>query len=225
MALSTINEVVDRSIEEVIYQTTLTEGYTPNRDTYQNDVPGYNSAIDAIIAANGFAVDVFGHSSSDNKDQLKSPRIIYTNIAFQPGFLGGGNELLYEDNGSDFTASRRGPRTGQLRFSITLVSESAAQDRILHAILARSLKNQSYIPFYNDSTKSFLVTYLYNRYDPDEKEGLIRKVYLYEAHDLWEDEFEVVNPNMAKMTDIQVSEDQSTEQKAEDTEIIQVTTP
>jgi len=223
MALSDINEVVDRSIYEAMYQVALAEDLTPDRDTFAAVAPGYQTDLERIVTAKGFAVELFGAASDDNKDQKRVPRISYENLYFLQGRIGGGLEKFYVLNGSVYDSFKFQPRTGQLRFQVRLTAKTSKQDRALHGILARGLRNQSYIPFYNDPTKSFLITYVYNRQLPDLKEGLLEKIYLFEAHDLWEDEFIPVTTGIAKIAEIDVAEDQTDATSAAKTRITKVT--
>lgn len=201
IVLSDINEKVDRSIEEVIYQITLGEGLTPNRDTVA-DRAAYDTALSTIKSNVGYAVEVFGSSSNDAKDAKRVPRIVYNNLGFVGGNLGGSVQFFYEVNGATFDKKTMPPMTGNLRFKVTLTSKTAQQDRMLHAIMSAAMPNRSYINFYDDADRSFMIRYLYSAANPDLKEGLIEKVYFYEAIDLFETNDIVVSTGVVPITEI-----------------------
>lgn len=207
MATSDISEVVDRSIEKALYDVALAEGYTPDRITYASNPAGYQTAVEAIIAAKGFAIAVFGAGGNQQRQLKYVPRIVYSNESYLPGTLGSDRGSFFEDNGSDFTKKRRAHLTSNLRFGVYIISESAEQDRILSSILAMALPNASYVEFYNNPTISFYVTYGFSTTSPDVEHGLIQKKYLFEAHDLYEAEDIVIDTNIAKIADIDVQDD------------------
>jgi len=209
MVTSDINEVIDRSIEKLIYTKVLAEGYTPNRLTYANDPAGYQVAIDAIIVAKGFAIAMFGAASNQQKQLKYVPRIVYSHESYLPGTVGSDRGHFYESNGGGgFEKKIRQPITSNLRFGIYLISQNSKQDRILHGILSAAMPNSSYVPFYNNPSISFYVTYGYSTSSPDLSHGLIQKKYLFEAHDLYEAEDLIVDSNAAAIQEITVQDDE-----------------
>jgi hypothetical protein len=217
--LSDIAQVVERSLEEAIYQVALTNNYTPDRDVYNTDST-YKAELEAIATANNFAVEIWGAGTSEEKQSMGVPRIVLSTGVWASGNLGSTPNGSYEDQGADFNHIRPAPMTSDFRFTMSLVSRTAAEDRILHAIMASALPHRSYVPFYNDNTVTFLVIYRYSRLEPDLREGLTKKHYIYEAIDLYEVDDDVIASGIAKINEIQVFEDRDDQT---DTNIITVT--
>jgi hypothetical protein len=206
MALSNINDVVDKSIEEAIYQVALDNVYTPDRDISTTKIL-YDASLAAIVIAKGFAIEIFGAASNKSRDGKKVPRIVYDNIGFVEGSIGGSAQPHYEDAGATFDKKLMPIITGDLRFKITLISKTSTQDRVLHAIMAEALPNMGRVLFYNDPTNGFILRYLYQSFNPDLKEGIIEKTYFYEAIDLFETEDKVLQTGVAKILEISVCDE------------------
>lgn len=212
--LSNIQERVERSLEIVLHDALVIHGYTPDRYVYANNPAGYTAALASIKASKGFAIELFGHGASHDRDVKKVPRIVITGQGFYPGDTGNAFGPSYLDMGTHFEKQSEGLMFSNYRFEITLLSNSTAQDRILEAIRQAVLPNLGYIKLYDNPTEKFLIEYGLFRQNPDLIQGIIEKVYTYEAKDLKEQEpmpIEGVGP-IAKIKEITIKddEDQST---------------
>lgn len=204
-ALSTAQQVIERSIFEKIRLELVDKGYLPNITSYTNDAAGqiaYNSAIDTIVQTKGFAIELFSTGTNKAKQVKKVPRIVMKSGSFLPGALGGSPSRIYEDQGTSYKALVTPPQTVDYYINFHLVSENIEQERVLAAILALSIQRRGYITRIDDATKSFFAKYL-NYYDGDNvDEGITEKIYAYEIPDCWDTEDIVVEATVAKLAEI-----------------------
>jgi hypothetical protein len=191
MALSNIQERVERSIFEKIRLLLVTEGYLPDITNYPENNTGqqqWKTDLQAIDGIKGFAAEVFGHGNAESKGQKRTPRIAIIPRRILPGDIGTPIEGYFEPDPLDpkKTIKRTTPpESAILDIDIHLVSSTAKQDRVLHAILNQAIGSRGHIPFY-DSPKELFFIKQYNYYDiPDTQEGIEEKVYSYEVRDLY----------------------------------------
>jgi hypothetical protein len=204
ITLGDIIEVVDRSIEKSLYEALLSTGYTPNRETY-NNIDDFKAQETAIKNSKGFIVRLYGAGSPDARDLKTLPRIVYDFLYYLPGNIGG-NENIYilNTDNETYTVTRMPPKTTDIRFEITLTSKTSTQDRLLNAILANSVHDFSFIPFYNAPQYQFFVTHEYSITKPDIKGDFMEKVYTFQAHDLWQKPEALITSVLAKVKEIKI---------------------
>lgn len=208
--LSSIQEIIERSLFEAIRQEIVDKGYLPdvsNTVRFPDDQTGWDqwqTDIDDIVTSLGFAVELFSVGSNEAKGVKKVPRIVLEAGNFLPGALGGDPRRYFVDAGSEWNAKITPPQTTDFYINFCVVSNTAAQARVLNAILALSVPRRGYIPWYNDATKSFFARFL-NYYDrTDEDEGIIEHVYAYEIPDAWDmdDRDDPNHPTIANIDEI-----------------------
>ena len=204
--LSSIQELIERSIFESIREELVDKGYLPDINLYPNTPAGrisYDAAVKAIADGPlGFAIEVYSESSNQSKGVKKVPRIVVKTGSFVPGALGGDPSKVLVRGPNGFTPTVTPPQTSEFYIDFHLTSSTVKQERILNALLAISVPRRGYIPFYTDHQYSFFVKYV-NFYNHDDVEqGIIEKVYAYEVQDCWETEDLVIGPMVAKMHDI-----------------------
>jgi hypothetical protein len=201
MALSNLQQRVERSIFEAIRLILVAEGYIPDiADTgtfgtepfsAANQV-AWDAALATRVAAKGFAVEEYNHSLEPGT--RKVPRIAIIPRRSMPGDLGSPNQPFYQASPIDpktLVGVKLPLETTHFYFDIHLVSGSTAQGRVLNAVVGKALGNKKYIPYYDDPG-SLLFIRQYNYYDiPDPIEGQEEKIYAYEVPDLYDvpDEF------------------------------------
>lgn len=193
MALSDVQLRVERTIFEAIRLRLVANGYLPDISLpqYTEDEAGqvqFQTDLAAIENAVGFAAEVFGHSSSLDKGNKRTPRLAIIPRRIMPGDIGtnidGGfaPDPLNPDNTQKLKPSLQ---SANLHIDINVVAGTAAQDRLLHAVLAEALSTLSYLQMYDDPDEWFLIRQ-FNFYDePDSKNGIEEKVYSYEIPDLY----------------------------------------
>lgn len=190
-SLSTTQELIERSLFEIIRKEVVDKGYLPDITLYPNTVLGYQDyeADKATIIANrGFAIDVYNEGSNMAKEVKKAPRIVINTGNFLPGALGGDPQREFIDLGLEYRAQVTPPQTVDFYINIHLVSSNVKEERVLNAILALALPRRGYIPHYNDPAETLFCRYL-NFYDMDDHErGLLEKVYAYEIPDCYDRE-------------------------------------
>lgn len=206
--LTDIQELIERSLFEAIRQEIVDKGYLPDIAdtlTYPDDAIGWaqwETDIAAVVSGMGFAIEIFGTGNNEAKGIKKVPRVVLEDGNFLPGALGGDPRRFFVDGGSDYQAKVTPPQTTDFYINFCMVSNTAAQARILNAILALAVPRRGYIPWYTDPTKTFFARFL-NYYDrTDNDEGIIEHVYAYEIPDAWDhDDVEVI-ASVAKINEI-----------------------
>lgn len=165
--------------------------------TYYNDPAGviaFNTALAAIVTIKGFAIEVFGASSSQAKLAKKVPRIVIITNQSLPGSLGGAPDRIYTPanvdplNPGSYTASILPPETVDITFDIHLVSNTAQQSRVLHGVLGLAIPKRGYVPFYTDAEQRIFVHQFSYRNIPNTIEGINQDIYMYRAEDIFETE-------------------------------------
>lgn len=191
MALNNTQEVIERSFYEAIRLVGVAEGYMIDEALYPETQQGLEDmelAMAAIVTSKGFIVQLLGVGSSQSKGLKKTPRIVIEQARFSPGETGGlpTSEIITNPTVlGAFNESAMGLSTSKVYLDIHLVSNSAVQNRILHAILITALGTRNYLPLINQpEDKLFINQYSY--FDIiDTQDGIIEKVYVYEAPDVW----------------------------------------
>jgi hypothetical protein len=208
MPLSNIQERVERSVYEAIRKTLVDSGYLPDISTFPNTEEGqadYDTEMDAVQVAKGFAAEVFGHGSSLSKENKRTPRIAIIPRRIMPGEVGPSIAGQYSPDPSNPDQIRKlkpAIQASNLHLDINIASSSSAQDRVLHSILASALGTWSYVPMYDDPTDLFFIRQ-FNFYDlPDDRNGIEEKVYSYEIPELYINEGEY--SNVATIKEIKV---------------------
>lgn len=193
MPINDVQDRVEKSVFEAIRLKLVAEGYLPDiasgafPNTPQGDV-AYEAAMSAIAQAQGFAAEVYGHSSALAKGNKRTPRISIITRRIMPGDIGMNIRGGFSPDPLDpDTTQKLKPslQSANLHLDINVVPGRAIEDRALHAILAEALSTWSYIPLYDDPTESFFIRQ-FNFYDlPDNRNGIEEKVYSYEVPDLY----------------------------------------
>jgi len=213
-ALTSIQEIIERSLFEAIRQEIVDKEYLPDvadTGTYPDSEAGWaawEAAITAVVAAKGFAIELFSGGSNEAKGIKKVPRIVIECGNFLPGDLGGDPRRFFNDATTHYEALVTPPQTVNLFISFHLISNSVAQTRILNAIMSLAVPRRHYHPWYNDGTKTFFAEYL-NYYDQSNvDEGITEYVYAYKVPDAWDHEDVAIDSvaagdnTIAKMTEI-----------------------
>lgn len=196
--LSNIQELIARTIYENIRVVCVTEGYTPNIADQlryptlhgkftQVAETNWNTDLNAIKNTKGFAIELYGESSSYNKEEKKTPRISIVSRRIMPGTIGSPNIQGYvkdPDNPNQLRSLISDWNSVNLHWDIILTSASSAEDRILNAIIGKALGVRRYIkiPF----TTDMVFIEQFNYYDiPLYQKGIIDKVFSYEVSDIF----------------------------------------
>jgi hypothetical protein len=203
--LSNVQEIMERSLFEVLRKELVDKGYLPDITSFPNTQQGftdYNTAISNIVTIKGFAIELFNEGANTRKGIKKVPRIIINSGSFLPGSLGGDPQRYYLDKGQYYSAMITPPQTADFFVNIHLISGSVEQERILNAILALALQRRSYIPFYDGTSNTFFCRHM-NFFNGDDMDtGIIEKIHAYQIPDCWDTNDREFATGIAKMTQI-----------------------
>jgi hypothetical protein len=192
--LSDIQERIERSLYETLRKSCVSAGYLPDIELYPNTSVGWNDyqeAIKQIKRNKGFAIEVFNHSSMHNYGEKKVPRFVIHTVKFLSGGVGGppGYQLEKNELTGQFNKIEIPTLVHDMYVDIYLTSNSAAQDRVLHSIIAATFNIRKYIRFYDDldpaSLQRFLLLEINERNIPELTSGLIERAYTYQILDLY----------------------------------------
>jgi len=208
MALSNIQQLIERSIFEAIRKVLINSGYLPDINNYPNTQQGddqYKAAIDSIASVKKFAAEIFGHSSPQSKELKRTPRIVMITRRAMTGDIGNVPIAIYEKNPlAPDTRMKIQPdqETADLQIDIHCVSSSADQDRVVNAVLAAAIGKRAFLQLYDDPTQRFFIRQ-YSAYDlPDTQEGIIERISSYEIKDLWMFDGVVISTNVPPIKQI-----------------------
>jgi hypothetical protein len=183
-----LQQRITRSIEKAIYDKLLSAGYTPDRDLYAGNESGFKDKEAEIKNTRGFCVSLFGHGVSHDRGVKFLPLISILGLGFVPGSTGNEPLAHYVLNPDELAYSKvKGtPASSNFRFEVALSSNKTSQDNFLESVRFDALPPRSQVKYWDDDTQSFLVNYSFVRQAPDFGSGLIQKIYLYEAIDVFE---------------------------------------
>lgn len=198
--LNNVQERVERSLFEAIREVLVDHGYLPEAAAYSNDQVGNDlflaakKAIVTTIAPGktnvADAIDIFGSGSELSKGIEACPRIVCVTRRIMPGDIGKDIQGEYDVNPSDPDKVNRRISSYQscnIHIDIEIVSKTARQDRIIHAILAEAIGGtMGFIKLYDTTINEKFFIRQFNFYDlPDTENGIIKKVYSYEIPDMY----------------------------------------
>lgn len=199
MALSDIQERVERSIYEAIRIWLVDNAYLPdisNDGTFPKSgdnltapaEAAWLAAMAAVESAKGFASEVFNHSSSHDKGLKRVPRLVIIPRRIMAGDIGlplGGTISQNPLDPDALLKYQNPPETANLWIDLNLVSKTTQQSRFLNALIAKVIGAKRFLQFYDNPNERFLMKQI-NYYDlPDPPEGIQENVYSYEVQDLY----------------------------------------
>ena len=204
-ALSNTQELIERSLFEVIRKELVDKGYIPDITLFADDETGYDlyqAAVQTIVQNKGYSIELYNEGSNAAKGIKKTPRIVINTGNFLPGALGGDPQRIFQDQGLYYQALITPPQTVDFFINIHLVSADVEQERILNSLLSLAIQRRSYIPFYSDPNETFFCRYLNFFQMDDMNQGIMEKVYAYVTEDCYDTEDRVIMDNIAKLTQI-----------------------
>ncbi len=189
MALNTAQQVIERSLFEVVYQKTLAEGYTANLDDLPAGPEGkveYEKRLEIVKAAKGFAIEIFNYSPADDKGLKQVPRIVLATDSFLPGDYGidPSPQPVYNTGNDNYDMQVGDSMSYNMMMSCCVVANSTAELRTLIAIVNKAIPLRGFIPYELDPTSFFLT--ILDSFDDlgTTKEGIIEKIYRYSIPDV-----------------------------------------
>lgn len=193
--LSSIQQIIERSIYHAIRRKAVALGYTAEMTT--SDTVGeagreaYKAKVAAITLSKGFSIEIFGHSSSQEKGIKEIARIVIDPYGFVPGDIGNDPTPFYtKQSDGSFTKSEATSMFSNYSVNIYITGHTAEQVRILNGIMGVALGKRGYLPRYPAIVKSKSGNLFYEQLDQyddtDVTEGVIEKIYRYNFPDLME---------------------------------------
>lgn len=196
IALSTLQENLERSLFETIRLELIDKGYLPDiTDTvrYSQDSSGWanwKTDLEAIKDSMGFFIELYGTGTGESKGEKSTPRIVIESDNFLPGALGGDSTkgFIWNEANNNYDVYITPPQSVDFYINFRLAANSIKQLRILNSILAISIPRRAYINFISDPTKSFFIRYLNYYQEDQESSGILEHIYAYEIPDCWDRE-------------------------------------
>jgi len=210
--LSNTEELIERSFFHRIRKELVDKGYLPDISdsvTYPDTQAGYDAwelAINNIVTAKGFAVEVFGFSSSNSKGTKKTPRIVINNVSTLPGTIGGDASYFFEraTPTGPYSQLIRPPKTVDFVLQVIMTGVTAEHMRIMNAIVALSLPRRGYVEFYDDPDHNFFIENTgSNAYD-NTRDNQMDRIIAYSVPDLYDIEDIVISNSIAPIQEIRV---------------------
>ncbi len=192
--LENIEEKIERSFFEAFRLELVDKGYIPDIVNYDN-TPASQTQWEADLkvikdGVLGFAIEIFSTAGYQDRNTKKVPRVVINVQDFLPGALGGDQTKVYTKGQDDYTAEHRPPQSVNYYLHVHLIANTIKQLRILQAVMALALPRRGYIKFYEESSfqqsGNLFIQNLTSIEHPQTEEGIMEKVYRYEAQDIYE---------------------------------------
>lgn len=201
-----------RSVEKLLYNETLKRGLTPDRLAYANNEIGFEAKEKEIRNTYGFCIGIFGNGTDQDKATKYVPRFSIKGLGFLTGTVGNDwlNTLKLNKDETAFEQYTSPPASAIYRFQLELASNKSFQSSTLEKIKARALPNRSYVSYYDNPDERFLLTYGPLMQSPDMGQHLNQRRYLYEIVDVFEQQPEILDGDVARMKTFTVKEPDGT---------------
>jgi len=156
IALSNMEEVLERSLYQRLLNECKDKGYTPdvqNTTLYPNTTVGFAAlelAYQTIVTSKGYSIEIFNFGKGDARVNKRVPRIVIQTQNVMEGSLGGDSSRIYTiDNlTGKYYAETMPPQTSDFIVDVHLIADTGIQMRVLNAILALAIPRRGFIPFY-----------------------------------------------------------------------------
>lgn len=203
--LSSNQEYVERAIYKAIRTVVEEHGYIPDITSFPNTATGasnYKAAVKAIAdGVKKFAIEVFGPSNVQSVGNLEVPRIVIKPRRVIEGGIGASVGKSFSDNGDGtFKSYVVQGTSSNIHIEVKLVSNSAAQHRILHAILSASMNSRGYKK--TITNQDFFYKYVGYEDSEDLQTGITINTYTYQVEDIDMINEDVIDPAVAKISQI-----------------------
>lgn len=196
MAISNLQERIERSLFEAIRLVLVAEGFIPditNTGLYgsepytQSNMTAWKNSLTAIINAKGFTIGLY--QNSQTKGMKEVPRIVILTRRVLMGEVSLPQDSVTLPDPSSLTqyiAYNSSTESSTFFLGIHLISNTEKQDRVLGGILQKALGKMRYIKFVDDNEDSFLIERTSDFDLPDPTDTLLERVYTYKVSDLFD---------------------------------------
>lgn len=195
MALSSIQEILDRSLFSAISRVCIENGYSPDRGDYDfNTEQGqieFSNALDLCQTNKGFSIEVISHSNSQYKGNKDIARIVIDPYGFIPGETGLDSSINHVKNeDGSFSRCNMPNQSSEYEVNVHVVGKTAEQIRVLNSIIAVALQRKGYIPKFPETSIQKSGNFFYENtgsFDSsDRSEGVIEKIYRFLFKEIYE---------------------------------------
>jgi hypothetical protein len=206
--ISDVFELCQRSLFHALRKGLVELGYLPDIELFPNTAVGYanyQTAIKSVVQTKGFAIEIFGVGSSENKYIKKVPRIVLKSGRMLGGDIGNSPQPLIEQDPLDndtFIKRQVAPTTTDYEIEVRLTYNSAKQERVMMGLMGAVVSKRAYIPRYNDPDKKLFIQFSNHIDFSDAKEGYAEHVYTYLFKDLYEMDGIVLSTGIKKVNEI-----------------------
>jgi hypothetical protein len=194
--LTSVQELVERSVFHSIRAQCVAKGYTPNVFDYASTPAGqmdYDNAFAVINSEKGFSIEVFNTGAPSDRKLKKLPRIVLATQGYIPGAIGGDQAHQYQLGANEkYARVFMPPTTSDLYLNIHVVSSNIQQHRILSAIIALAVPRMGYSKLWNSTDNEFVDEYFFTNhlsYVPVRQynaPGTMETIHRYVIPDLFE---------------------------------------
>jgi|LSQX01.2.fsa_nt_gb hypothetical protein len=205
-SLTSIQEVVERSIFHSIRKQCVAKGYTPDIFNYPETQVGYDNYLKDLAKIPdkmGFAIEVFNSAAPADRVAKQLPRIVIATQGYLPGSVGGDQSQQYELNAGRYYSYIAPPTTSDLYINIHIVSNNIIQHRVLVAIISLSMPRMGYIKGWPDEDFNIFVNHL--SYVPVRQytsPDMLETIYRYVCPDLFEVNNIIVKDNIPPLKEV-----------------------
>ena len=204
--LTTIQEMVERSIFHSIRKQCVAKGYTPDIFNYPETEIGYGDYLNdlaAIPKEKGFAIEVFNSAAPADRIAKQLPRIVISTHGYLPGSVGGDQSQQYELNAGRYYSYISPPTTSDLYVNIHIVSNNIIQHRVLVSIMSLAMPRMGYIKGWPDEDFNVFVNHLsYVPVRQSNSPDMLETIYRYVCPDLFEVNDIIVNDNIPPLEEV-----------------------
>lgn len=206
--LTSIQEIVERSIFHSIRAQCVAKGYLPDVLTFDRDEKGFRDYLDAfkpIITEKGYAIEVFNTGAPADRVSKQLPRIVLASAGYLPGSIGSDGSHQYElNNEGKYSKYHTPPTTSDLYINIHMVSASTHQHRLMGALMALAVPRMGYVKVWDSENEEWTEDYIFCRHlsyvpvrqhnNPGTMETIYRYIFpdLFEVHNIYTED--VVSP-------------------------------
>lgn len=196
MALTNIEEALERSVYHLLRSNVVAEGFIPDISNYdvenaniaiaQTAQNNYDQAKTSILNTKGFAVEVYNYSPGQSKGHLNTPRIVIDSEGLLPGDIGLDTTPKFEKTEAGWEKRISVSQTSDFYFNVRLLASNTRQIRTLHGLTMGILPTRGYIKWYDKDFQphgNLFVRYVSFGEAAMEAEGIVEKIYRFEIPD------------------------------------------
>lgn len=141
-------ELIDWAVAYRIEKAFTQAGLYPDRDLYlPNNQAGFDSALAAIVAANGFYVETKSWANFDARGEAGGCDVVIARKSISPSRSNHLNSnLIFADNGNGFDRKEHPQTPYDLEYEVRLLASTVRQERVCGIVLGALAGMGVYIP-------------------------------------------------------------------------------